>query len=624
LSLVKLNLKEESNSIFNFIIDSLNIQNEIIFKNKKINNKLVWSSIDGFSFGLLPFENSEEWCYTGITDNGYGSPIRNYLTIINSLKEHKIQFDENQYTAQIYKKKENQILDKKSEEVFSCDQILNFYKRSNLYAKNMYNDLPAYKNHLEKEIKRMENYGSYIIDGKRVFLNQINIEKSEELEKKIRDNRKFLKEIGLTNSREEMEVSLPLIYGEFMFNYLIVLIKLELYSEATSLYQEILKNTVKKRDTYFYNENWDILLGFRKINDDVSSRSKLNQLEFEKKLETRLEKELDNRNLYLMIINKLKTKQLNLTQSSEIQVDETIKQKGMRWSKNFDLLKDGKGNEFKYARNEEDMNQFYKDGVAAYCYYDFEESNNNKYGKLYNFFALKQLLNNPYSNWKIANQADYFKFIQLDKNMSSYSEYEIENILLKNKILDLELIKSGSSGGNGGFCCIDQEASFWTGEIGKSYLENNKKIESWKIIKFNQNNAMSFHNYNCPQCYFSIRLVQVVNTPETNPFEKETQVCTDPDKKPYYNEINSWTKIALNEIMQDFNTLELGIHGEIKFEFIVELNGSVSQLRLVNNATGSEYLANQLALKIKNMKDWFPGLKNNVKVRCFNEIVFNF
>lgn len=66
----------------------------------------------------------------------------------------------------------------------------------------------------------------------------------------------------------------------------------------------------------------------------------------------------------------------------------------MKWTKNIGITKDGIGNSFQLS-NKNTAWQLYPDSVPAYFYYDFDENNGEKYGKLYNYWAMKLLSSNP-------------------------------------------------------------------------------------------------------------------------------------------------------------------------------------------------------------------------------------
>ena len=131
--------------------------------------------------------------------------------------------------------------------VFMSDQILNFYKLSLVYAEELFQagQIQKYKKHLVKEIERMVKFG---VPCDNCYRSRRPISHGEGPSIRV-----FLWDLGLTNSARDFLDNFHLIYGDFVFRHLIVLVKEGQIQEAALLYQKIMKEKVKERDSYFYS-----------------------------------------------------------------------------------------------------------------------------------------------------------------------------------------------------------------------------------------------------------------------------------------------------------------------------------------------------------------------------------
>ncbi len=317
LSLIKLNEKKQAEDKYNFIIDSLTFTNELNFTRADINPKLMWTSLDGIYYGLPQDDKFSIWLYLSIRGSGkyktgYGSSIENEVQINKVLHKEKLTFLSTVWrqkkTLSRYKTIENKLLSFNDSLIFSSDQILNFYKLSLTYADclEINGNSKKYELHLKKEINRMENFGLECDDNKRNLEILCECDKHFEIVsareniarnqghafKKISTDKyeEVYTKLNLSNSYKDFEDNFPIIYGEFIFDYLISLIKTNSISQGNALYKQITNEYVTDRKSYFYRYYWDIILGFREITNEYSSWDPLPKDEFKNKLNTKIQR----------------------------------------------------------------------------------------------------------------------------------------------------------------------------------------------------------------------------------------------------------------------------------------------------------------------------------------------
>ena len=503
MSLIKLEKNSDAESKYNFIIDSLIYKIELNFRRKEYNPALIWESIDGVYFGMLPQENSEDWKYLSIRNTGYGSSVENEVQIKKILTENSLSMPQSKNQLSQYEKIETKLLAFKDPLIFSSDQIINFYKLSFQYADdlNASGHKDRYKFHLIKEISRMENFGITCssCDGMRIPLGP-NEDKTKH--KKWEEFNKVLWGLGLSNSLQEFSDNFHLIYGQFIYRYLITLLKDNQIEDAALIYKKISTTTVKDRDSYFYGYYWDIILGIRKINEDFNSRFNLSEIEFEKKIDDRIKNDSKKQGISNEIFNKVKSFNIKVNSGSlNVETDDKIVSNKSIWSKNLGIIEDGVGNKIELA-TEQNFFKFYEDSIPAYCFYDFDESNGEKFGKLYNFWALKLIAKNPPKGWRIANQKDFSILLGIDEMAKSNNVTNLDQILDRivfEGIFD-SFVASGQRHSNG-FCCIDTQAWFWTSE-------SSTDPKYHRVVDIYSSGSVRFTDFNCKECYFSIRLIK--------------------------------------------------------------------------------------------------------------------
>jgi uncharacterized protein (TIGR02145 family) len=402
-----------------------------------------------------------------------------------------------------YLKLEKKLLDLNFPEIFSSDQILNFYKLSDQYAEELYKqkDFNTYKKHLEKEIWRIENFGIPCMEGCARANQRVALSISDKLGKKAAG---ILYNLGLSNSLQEFYDEFGIIYGKLVFKYLIELIRDNSVTDAAKLYRNILSESIKDRDSYFYNYYWDAILGLRILNEEFDSRFELSKIELEKKLNKKIENQLIKLKIPLANFeNTIKVKILFNNGNEDIEVDNIMNSQ-LEWSKNIGIVKDGNGNKIQLAQKET-IWQLTKDSIPAYCYYDFDEKNGEKYGKLYNIHARNLIALHPPSGWRMANFDDYFSLYAPNKNYEKLEYPEISknkngafSLNLGQEAMNISLLKAGQYLGNG-FFNIDQESYYWIG--------SNKD----KFIIFhyrNDVNMLWFWKKEDDTSFYSIKLVK--------------------------------------------------------------------------------------------------------------------
>jgi uncharacterized protein (TIGR02145 family) len=506
LSHLKLNEIDKAKVQYSFIVDSLSIDNEFKFVRNEINDRLKWSNIRSFYYGLKikgnddleeeykSIDKIEQWGYRGLREYGFGAITENEIVLKEYLKKERIPFDILFSDFSQYTKLEKEILDMKDPLLFSSDQILNFYKLSLLHAEELLliNKISEYKLHLVKEIKRMEAFG---VECEGCYVRRAvgaNNNRYDEIQK-------ILWSLGLTNSLQQFWEQFPLIYGEFLLNYLIVLIDEKQVADAAVMYNSLLTGVNKNRDSYFYDYYWDIILKLRIETDDFYSRSELSREVFIKKLDGRIQQLLSKRNIPLSKFEPVKEYRIiKNTGSLEVVEDLNLNTPDLIWSKNLGIIEDGEGKEIRLAKNEEELRQFSFESIPAYCYYDFEDKYGEHYGKLYNYYAMNRIASFPPSGWRIARGDDFLLFGDtLSHRGEEYEGYQIKDSLSFN-------LPMPGGFNDSYFAHIGKAAIYWTDE-----QDSDDPIYQI-IVSIYENKKFYFEveGINCEQCYNSIRLVK--------------------------------------------------------------------------------------------------------------------
>jgi TolB-like protein len=438
MSLIKLDYKNESNIKYYFIIDSLSSWKERKFIEQNQNSALIWQNRC-----LTPDESSETMLYDGMSKYGYKDNVANELKLDKKLKEASLRVNFKKKTRK-YEEIETKLMNYNDPLLFSTSRMVSFYKLSLAYAIELYEagETKNYQKHLEKEIKRMQDFGiecTSCIDNQRIPISQFGDGKEKwiETEKIFRNLEYTLEDAGW----DVFDSDFTFIYGQFLFKYLILLIKENQIQDAAALYRNILKTeVVNDRDSYFNNRYWDILLGLRDINQSNSMRP-LSKLEFEKIIDLKIEKELKNINVQISNFKNIKELKIQTKVGSiEVELDPKIISKSLMWSKNIGIINDFQGSKMQYIDSEKEAWDSMVDSIPGYCYYLFDESNGFKYGKMYNYWAQNLIAKNPPLGWRVPNQKDFYNLLGLEN---------IKDIIQKIKnseinIDTLKLIKSST------------------------------------------------------------------------------------------------------------------------------------------------------------------------------------
>jgi TolB-like protein len=416
---------KEIKSKYAFIIDSLSFDNEIDFMKTQNNSKLVWSLINRFYYGLKQsgdIEDNEEvfWVYSGITERGYGNSVKNDLELNKTISKNNLNISDYIEIYSQYEKIESKLLSYNDPKIFASGQILKFYKLSLNYADELYkkNKHEIYFKHLEKEIKRLENYGIPLDYEKCYCYKRIPFDWDEN-EGWEKSNSK-LWDLGLSNSFKEIREELPLIYGQFLFKKLIFLIKENQLQLAAEQYRKVMSSIVQDRNSYFFEYYWDFILGLRTINENVNSQNVLDNNIFEKKWNSKIEKELTKEKIPLSNFEKIKT--FKIPSIGDYSENDTLIG-NIRLSKIIDISSLFPTLEIKLASNKEELNRFIQDSIPAYCYFNFDAKNNNPLGKLYNYSAMKLISQKNLGGYQIAKKSDYSQWPNLNPFNSSRGVY---------------------------------------------------------------------------------------------------------------------------------------------------------------------------------------------------------
>jgi uncharacterized protein (TIGR02145 family) len=88
--------------------------------------------------------------------------------------------------------------------------------------------------------------------------------------------------------------------------------------------------------------------------------------------------------------------------------NEEIKIINQTWKlKNLDVDKFNNGDFIYEAKSEEEWINAYKNEQPAWCYFDNDEGNGIKYGKLYNYFAISDIRNIAPKGWRVSSVEDW-------------------------------------------------------------------------------------------------------------------------------------------------------------------------------------------------------------------------
>lgn len=104
---------------------------------------------------------------------------------------------------------------------------------------------------------------------------------------------------------------------------------------------------------------------------------------------------------------------------------------------------------------------------------------------------------------------------------------------------------------------------------------------------------------------------------------EDTTVYLEVDKMPeFLGGKEVLAKYLMTNIKYPIRAIENGIQGIVKFSFIVEKDGSLSNFEVIKNP--SKILTKATLKVVKNMPSWFPGEHKGqkVRVRIYDEFGF--
>ncbi len=503
MSLMKLGNSTKTNAKFQYLLDSLNFQNEYDFQKKERNPLLRWENTGPYSKGLKKRDGEEEEMFhPDMVGAGYRNPIINEIKLIQLFKTRGIDYSAIPPAMRQFQKLEKALLALANPDIFASDQMVNYFRLSLQYADDLWaqKKYPEYKAHLAKEIKRMDDFGNPCTKCNTANKREVlSFSADKEVKARYDSVTKSLYQLGLSNSLQDFYEGFNLVYGEFVFRQLILHMQQKDIEAAARLYNSFLTVTVTNRNSFFYNYYWDILLQLRKVTKDFESRSELSSEKFNKALAEKITRALTEERIPLQVWEEVKNYKVPIRRgTTAVELDAAFSKNGMEWSKNLGLVKDSKGVEFRQARTEKEMKQLNAEKVPAFAYYDYDENNGEAYGKLYNIYALKLIAANPPAGWRMSEAADYFKLLQTGKAYAELSEEALEELTAAH------LLKvPGALGGyfhGDGFDGIDEKGCYWTLEKG----EDGYSV----IISIFSDGEMGFEKLLAEDMLFAVRLLR--------------------------------------------------------------------------------------------------------------------
>jgi uncharacterized protein (TIGR02145 family) len=155
---------------------------------------------------------------------------------------------------------------------------------------------------------------------------------------------------------------------------------------------------------------------------------------------------------------------------------KTVKINNQIWmAENLNVNKFRNGDTIPYARSESDWILANQNKKPAFCYYQNDEKNEKKYGKLYNWYAVIDKRGLAPKGWKLTSADDWFGLLEIFINSTDNNS----NIL------------SALNGKHGGICSanasfgnIDNNSFFWSTNEIDSNIALMYKVQSTSISPF--------------------------------------------------------------------------------------------------------------------------------------------
>jgi|GEM_PF-649258 len=219
------------------------------------------------------------------------------------------------------------------------------------------------------------------------------------------------------------------------------------------------------------------------------------------------------------------------TDKRENKTYNTIKIGEQVWmSQNLDVVKFGYGEEIPEANSKKEWDRANKDHKAAWCYYDNDPANGEKYGKLYNWWAAIDARRIAPAGWHIPSIEEWtilittmggFKFAgnSMKKTVWAYGEYPTN--------------PSGFAAVPAGMRLSDKDATFLSATFGTGWWSRNESSPTYaKSIELSAEDNLRESIYINEGQGMSIRCIQDKNTPVVVTPSAISPVTTTEEVKP--------------------------------------------------------------------------------------------
>ncbi len=241
-------------------------------------------------------------------------------------------------------------------------------------------------------------------------------------------------------------------------------------------------------------------------------------------------------------------------------------------SENLNVNTFRNGDSIQEAKTNEEWNNFIKNRIPSWCYYNNESKNGEIYGKLYNWYAFNDPRGLAPIGWSIPNKDDWNSLTSTLGGGSVYSR--VGNEIKKRGVWAESNISDESKFSNtSGFSAMPSGFRLNGGSF-----SGEKFYSAWWIaggehigVSYNLHNTTSFNSIN-KQCGLSVRLIK---DNELSQYSKLDFVKTETiitDRKSVINKYD-WSKIDVIETKSD-----------IRFEVTFNLDANyTSSLRKYTN-----------------------------------------
>uniref|UniRef100_UPI00404A1350 TonB family protein n=2 Tax=Flavobacterium sp. TaxID=239 RepID=UPI00404A1350 len=308
-------------------------------------------------------------------------------------------------------------------------------------------------------------------------------------------------------------------------------------------------------------------------------------------------------------------------------------------SKNLNVERFRNGDLITHAKTNEEWKQAGERGVPAWCYYDNDPINGEKYGKIYNWYAVSDSRGlAPYS-WHIPNDSEWLQLIntlggqeragaKLKENVpwciEGYLDFDYRSLkqFLFNAIPGGQRLSNGVYNGKctSGywFCSTENYISLTSGD--EVYLQN----LSHKIFAFDSKET------NFKKFGFSVRCISVTvieddehSQEKVNLTDTKSSIDSRLIEEPLFP---GGISAQLSFIQKNFRypniDLQNNVQGKVEVTFRVESDGSITNIRISKGLTET---TNAEAIRVvKLMPKWIPGTIDGVKSKQEVTLPINF